>query len=132
MASNSTSEKSDGVTARTLNKPLKIEIGRHVDNACSTDVQSAVLCYTGNVSVSCFSQSQMKRQDFLSAMDNLLELPTGTLKGPENLDELENWNSLAMVEYIALVDSNTSAKTSPRQIRDCDTIDDLARLAKIE
>ena len=65
-------------------------------------------------------------------MDNLLELPTGTLQGPENLDELENWNSLAMVEYIALVDSNTSAKTSPRQIRDCDTIDDLARLAKIE
>ena len=74
----------------------------------------------------------MTRQDFLSAMDNLLELPTGTLQGPENLDELENWNSLAMVEYIALVDSNTSAKTSPRQIRDCDTIDDLARLAKID
>ena len=74
----------------------------------------------------------MTHQDFLSAMDNLLELPAGTLKGPENLDELENWNSLAMVEYIALVDSNTHAKVSPRQIRDCDTIDDLARLAKVE
>ena len=65
-------------------------------------------------------------------MDNLLELPAGTLQGPESLDDLENWNSLAMVEYIALVDSNTGAKVSPRQIRDCETVDQLAQLAKVE
>ncbi|MBV9082316.1 MAG: hypothetical protein JOZ62_06560 [Acidobacteriaceae bacterium] len=65
-------------------------------------------------------------------MDNLLELPAGTLKGPETLDELENWNSLAMVEYIALADSENGANLSPRQIRECNTVDDLARLAKIE
>jgi hypothetical protein len=64
-------------------------------------------------------------------MDNVLELPEGTLTGPEKLDDLENWNSLAMVEYIALADSN-GAKLSPRQIRDCATVDELARLAKIE
>lgn len=74
----------------------------------------------------------MKKKDFLTAMDNLLELPEGTLQGPENLDDLENWNSLAMVEYIALVDSNTGAKVSPRQIRDCETVDQLAQLAKVE
>ena len=65
-------------------------------------------------------------------MDNLLELPAGTLQGSEPLDDLENWNSLAMVEYIALVDSNTGAKVSPRQIRDCETVDELARLAKVD
>lgn len=64
-------------------------------------------------------------------MDNLLELPAGTLKGLESLEDLENWNSLAMVEYIALADSENGAKLSPRQIRDCNTVDDLARLAKI-
>jgi acyl carrier protein len=74
----------------------------------------------------------MQKKDFLTAMDTLLELPEGTLQGPENLDDLENWNSLAMVEYIALVDSNTGAKVSPRQIRDCETIDQLAQLAKVE
>ncbi|MBV9267420.1 MAG: hypothetical protein JO061_14710 [Acidobacteriaceae bacterium] len=63
-------------------------------------------------------------------MDTLLELPAGTLSGPENLEDLENWNSLAMVEYIALADSN-GAKVSPRQIRDCETVDDLAKLAKV-
>lgn len=72
----------------------------------------------------------MNRREFLLAMDNLLELPAGTLQGPENLDDLENWNSLAMVEYIALADLN-GAKTSPRQIRDCETVDDLSRLARI-
>jgi acyl carrier protein len=73
----------------------------------------------------------MTRQEFLSAMDNLLELSPGTLKGSEPLEDLENWNSLAMVEYIALADSN-GAKLSPRQVRDCETVDDLGRLAKIE
>ena len=72
----------------------------------------------------------MTRQEFLSALDTLLELPAGTLSGPENLEDLENWNSLAMVEYIALADS-TGAKVSPRQIRDCETVDDLAKLAKV-
>lgn len=65
-------------------------------------------------------------------MDNLLELSDGTLQGPEHLDDLENWNSLAMVDFIALVDSDAGRSVSPRQIRDCETIDDLAQLAHVE
>lgn len=64
-------------------------------------------------------------------MDSSLDLPPGTLQGGENLEDLDNWNSLAMVEYIALADSN-GAKASPRQIRECETIDDLGRLARID
>ena len=73
----------------------------------------------------------MTRQEFLSAMDNVLELPANTLQGAENLDDLENWTSMAMVEYIALADTN-GAKLTPRQIRDCETVDELAKLAKVE
>lgn len=65
-------------------------------------------------------------------MDNVLELPDHTLEGPERLDDLENWNSLAMLGYIALADSNSGVKLSPRQIRDCNSIDDLGRLAGVE
>jgi len=64
-------------------------------------------------------------------MDNVLELPANTLQGAENLDDLENWTSMAMVEYIALADTN-GAKLTPRQIRDCETVDELAKLAKVE
>jgi acyl carrier protein len=73
----------------------------------------------------------MTRKEFLSAMDNLLELPARTLTGAESLEDLENWTSLAMVEYIALADTN-GVKLSPRQIRDCETVEDLARLAKVD
>ncbi len=65
-------------------------------------------------------------------MDNLLELPEYTLTGPEKLDDMENWNSMAMIEYIALTDTHSGSKLSPRQIRDCNSIDDLGRLAGIE
>jgi len=73
----------------------------------------------------------MTHDEFLLAMDRVLELPEGSLKGNENLDDLESWNSLAMVEYIALADTNGS-KLSPRQIRDCNTVKDLAQLARIQ
>ncbi len=65
-------------------------------------------------------------------MANILELPDNTLSGPEKLEDMESWNSVAMVEYIALADSNNGLQLSPRQIRDCNSIDDLRRLAGIE
>jgi len=73
----------------------------------------------------------MTRQEFLSSLDKTLDLPAGTLTGAENLDDLENWDSLAMMDYIALADSN-GVKLSPRQIRECERVDDLARLARVE
>lgn len=72
----------------------------------------------------------MTKEEFLEAMDGVLELPGGSLTGAESLDDLENWTSLAMVEYIALADSN-GAKLSPRQVRECETVNDLSRLAKV-
>ena len=63
-------------------------------------------------------------------MENLLELPPDTLNGAEKLEDLEGWNSMAMVEFIALADGN-GGKASPRQIRECETIDDLAKLAHV-
>jgi len=74
----------------------------------------------------------MTRDAFLLSLDEVFEVPAGTLKGPEKLDDLENWNSMAMLSYIALVDSNDGTQVSPRQIRDCSTVDDLVRLAKIQ
>lgn len=73
----------------------------------------------------------MTRDEFLKEMDDLLELPAGTLKGPEKLEDLEEWNSMAMIGYIALADTN-GAKLSPRDITACDTVADLLALAKVE
>jgi acyl carrier protein len=45
------------------------------------------------------------------------------------LDDLDNWDSVAMVTYIALIDENFHKQVSARQIRDCNTVGDLLSLA---
>ena len=46
----------------------------------------------------------MKKAQFLLALDELLELKPGTLKGSEKLSSFDNWDSLAVISLIALVD----------------------------
>lgn len=72
----------------------------------------------------------MNREKFLPLLDEVLELEPGTLKGPEKLEDLENWNSMAMVSFVALVDEHFGYTVSPRQFVNCETIDDLLRLIK--
>lgn len=73
----------------------------------------------------------MTRIEFLVAVDEILELPSGTLKGPEKLEDFHLWDSTAMVSFMALADSNNGARIAPRQLGSCETVDDLLRLAKI-
>lgn len=72
----------------------------------------------------------MTRQEFLLALDESLELAPGTLTGSEKLDDLEQWDSVAMLNYIALADSNLGVSISPRDILSCATVGDLLTLAK--
>jgi acyl carrier protein len=74
----------------------------------------------------------MTRCEFLLEMDQLLELPPGTLRGPEKLEDIEQWNSTALIGLIALADMNNGARISPRQIVNCSTIADLLQVAKVE
>ena len=74
----------------------------------------------------------MTREEFLLELDEILELPAGTLTGPENLDDLEQWNSTAMIGFIALADTNNGARISPRQLVNCSTVEDLLKLAKAD
>ena len=72
----------------------------------------------------------MDRQTFLQHLDELLDLAPGTLKGPEEIESLENWNSMAVVGYIALVDEHFNYSISPRQFANCSTVNDLLGLIK--
>jgi len=62
----------------------------------------------------------------------MLELPEGTLTGSEQLDDLEGWNSMAMISFMALADENNAVKLSPRQLGGCTTVAELLELAKVE
>jgi acyl carrier protein len=70
----------------------------------------------------------MTRDELLRAMEDLMELQTGALNGPERLDGMEQWNSLAMIGFIALVDEHFGETLSPRKFVNCSTVDDLLKL----
>jgi acyl carrier protein len=74
----------------------------------------------------------MTRKEFLVSMDTMLELPEGTLNGSERLEDLEQWNSMAMISFIALADENQRVKVSPRELAGCATVAELLDLAKVE
>jgi acyl carrier protein len=73
----------------------------------------------------------MTKDEFLLEMDNILELPAGTLRGHEKLEELNNWDSTALITLIVLAESNNSVRITPSQIVSCSTVEDLVRLARV-
>lgn len=73
----------------------------------------------------------MSRQDFLRSIDEILELPPGTVQGPEALDDFPLWDSTAMISFMALADSHNLTKLAPKQLAACVTVSDLLRLAGV-
>jgi hypothetical protein len=74
----------------------------------------------------------MTSNEFLLQMEEILDLPAGTLRGHEKLEELANWDSTALITFIALAETNNGMSISPGQIVTCSTVADLLRLAQVE
>jgi acyl carrier protein len=74
----------------------------------------------------------MTREKFLLEMDEILGLPAGTLHGEERLDELETWDSIALINLIVLAESQNNTSITPDQVVTCSTVADLLRLAGVE
>lgn len=72
----------------------------------------------------------MKTPDFLLLLDELMELPPGTLKGPETLKSFYQWDSLAHVGFIALVDRELGLTVEPGKIAAAETVADLLALVQ--
>jgi acyl carrier protein len=68
------------------------------------------------------------RNEFLLLLDELLELEPGTVKESETLENLEGWNSLAIISLMALVDEQFGMSLQPRQIAASKTVSDLMSL----
>jgi acyl carrier protein len=57
-------------------------------------------------------------------LEPILELPPGFLKGDELLENL-NWDSMAVVMFIAIADSKFGVTVSVSDIRDATTVREL-------
>ena len=70
----------------------------------------------------------MSKQDFLTKLAELLEMD-GTLTGAEALADLEEWNSMAVLSFMAMVDEETGKTLSAQEIAKAKTVDQLYELA---
>jgi len=73
-----------------------------------------------------------KRNEFLLEMDEILNLPAGTLRGDEKLENLENWDSTSLITFIAMAETNGGVSLSSDEIVTCSTVADLLRLARVD
>ena len=65
---------------------------------------------------------------FLTNMEELLEVDSGSLSADATLTSIEQWDSLAFVSFLAMADSKYSIKVAPSELRACKTIGDLLKL----
>lgn len=72
----------------------------------------------------------MTRQEFLQLLEEVIEAEPGTLKGDERLRDLERWDSLAVMSYIALVDEQLGISVSAQSIAEARTVSDLVALVE--
>ena len=73
----------------------------------------------------------MSLQDFLSHLSEILDMPVADVQPCAKLADLEGWNSMAMVSFIAFTDEYFGKTVPVRAIASCQTIADLAALSGI-
>jgi len=71
----------------------------------------------------------MGNQALLEKFAELLEMPPGSLTGAERLADLEAWDSLAVMSFMALADEHCGVTVAPKSIAACQTVNDLLALA---
>ncbi len=72
----------------------------------------------------------MNRHEFLLNLDELLELDPGSLSGDEALADLDAWDSLAVISFIALVDEQLGVVVEGQRLADAKSVADLVALVQ--
>lgn len=70
----------------------------------------------------------MTRDEFVRALENQMEIPEGQLIGSQALSEVDGWDSLAAVLFIALADEKAGVLISGDQVAKAKTLDELLSL----
>jgi acyl carrier protein len=74
----------------------------------------------------------MTENEFLKEIEEILDLKAGTLKGHEKLEDLENWDSTALMSLIGAAESLGNTGITLEQVMSCSTVSDLLRLVPLE
>ena len=70
----------------------------------------------------------MNKKEFLNKIEEIIEVEENSLTGSELLEDLEDWDSLAVMGFIAMIDVNFALTIRAEKINECKTVNDLASL----
>jgi len=70
----------------------------------------------------------MDTKTFCAKLDEVLDVPAGTVQPGQALDKLEGWDSVAVLSFIAMADAEYGVMVPAKAINECRTVDDLANL----
>lgn len=72
----------------------------------------------------------MNKQQFLNALEDILELEQNTLSGQEVLLEIDQWDSLAFLSVIAMADEHFGIVIQGDKLEKINTVNDLVSLVE--
>ena len=67
----------------------------------------------------------MTTQEKLATLEEIMELETGSLNEGTKLEDLEEWNSMAKLALIALMDEEFNKILTGKQIKGFNTVQDI-------
>ena len=70
----------------------------------------------------------MSHQRFLELVHEMLELAPDTLNGQENLHEIQAWDSMAVLNFMAMADSEFGLTLAPKEVANAKSLPDLFKL----
>jgi len=70
----------------------------------------------------------MTASEFLRTLEQALEIDPGKIAGHESLNEIEWWDSMAALTFMAVADQELHLKVSGAQLQQCKTVSDLLAL----
>ncbi|RDU69822.1 acyl carrier protein [Helicobacter aurati] len=73
----------------------------------------------------------MTKEELIEAIEDILMIDLGTLELDKNLNEYEDWDSMAHLSLLALFDSKLQIKIKPKDIRTMQTARDILLKAQV-
>ncbi len=70
----------------------------------------------------------MDKSAFFAAVAEILEANPAGLTGDEQINDVGNWDSLSVISFVAMVDSDMDQIVDGEQLKGARTLNDLAAL----
>jgi acyl carrier protein len=70
----------------------------------------------------------MDKPAFFAAVAEILEADPAGLTGEERIEDVGNWDSLSVISFVAMVDSDLDQIVDGEKLKEARTLNDLAAL----